>query len=394
MSLSVGMVGMLISLVLGILLGGISGYAGGWVDIAIQRLIEFIISIPQLPLWILLAALVPSTWGIVQVYFAITTIISLLGWTGMARVGPGSLPVAEGGGVRHGSQAGGSEEGRIIFRHMLPLFVSHIIASVTLTVPAIIIAETSLSFLGIGLREPAISLGVMLVAAQRVRTIALNSWLLLPGLVVIVIILSFNFIGDGLRDAADPTAEGARRGQARPRRETRLTTAGTESMVDTAPVAAEAIPPELRIVEWQNEWVVESGYEFQFPAPNPLLTELRERYELDDVVRAGRSEWEQILLLREWIHGKWDHGWSLVLPETTKRARHPKRGRARQRLPLRLLRNHVHAVPAGGGLRSQAHRHREDGHGVGRAGRGQRGDTRSSRSTPTTSTSGCCSTPT
>ena len=204
MSLSVGMVGMLISLVLGILLGGISGYAGGWVDIAIQRLIEFIISIPQLPLWILLAALVPSTWGIVQVYFAITTIISLLGWTGMARVVRGRFLSLREEEFVTAARLAGAREGRIIFRHMLPLFVSHIIASVTLTVPAIIIAETSLSFLGIGLREPAISLGVMLVAAQRVRTIALNSWLLLPGLVVIVIILSFNFIGDGLRDAADP----------------------------------------------------------------------------------------------------------------------------------------------------------------------------------------------
>jgi peptide/nickel transport system permease protein len=204
MSLSVGMVGMLISLVLGVLLGGISGYAGGWVDIAIQRLIEFIISIPQLPLWILLAALVPSTWGIVQVYFAITTIISLLGWTGMARVVRGRFLSLREEEFVTAARLAGAREGRIIFRHMLPLFVSHIIASVTLTVPAIIIAETSLSFLGIGLREPAISLGVMLVAAQRVRTIALNSWLLLPGLVVIVIILSFNFIGDGLRDAADP----------------------------------------------------------------------------------------------------------------------------------------------------------------------------------------------
>ena len=204
MSLSVGMVGMLISLVLGILLGGISGYAGGWLDIIIQRLIEFIISIPQLPLWILLAALVPSTWGIVQVYFAITTIISLLGWTGMARVVRGRFLSLREEEFITAARLAGAREGRIIFRHMLPSFVSHIIASVTLSVPAVIIAETALSFLGVGLREPAISLGVMLVAAQKVRTIALNPWLLLPGLVVIIIILSFNFIGDGLRDAADP----------------------------------------------------------------------------------------------------------------------------------------------------------------------------------------------
>ncbi len=204
MSLSVGMVGMLISLVMGILLGGISGYAGGWVDILIQRLIEFIISIPQLPLWILLAALIPSTWGIVEVYFAITTIISLLGWTGMARVVRGRFLSLREEEFITAARLAGAKEGRIIFRHMLPSFVSHIIASVTLAVPQVIIAETALSFLGVGLREPAISLGVLLKAAQKVRTIALNPWLLLPGLVVIVIILGFNYIGDGLRDAADP----------------------------------------------------------------------------------------------------------------------------------------------------------------------------------------------
>ena len=204
MSLSVGMVGMLISLVLGILLGGISGYAGGWVDILIQRLIEFIISIPQLPLWILLAALIPNTWGIVEVYFAITTIISLLGWTGMARVVRGRFLSLREEEFITAARLAGAKEGRIIFRHMLPSFVSHIIAAVTLAVPQVIIAETALSFLGVGLREPAISLGVLLKAAQKVRTIALNSWLLMPGLVVIIIILGFNYIGDGLRDAADP----------------------------------------------------------------------------------------------------------------------------------------------------------------------------------------------
>ena len=203
-SLSVGMVGMLISLVLGILLGGISGYAGGWLDILIQRLIEFIIAIPQLPLWILLAALVPSTWGIVQVYFAIATIISLLGWTGMARVVRGRFLSLREEEFVTAARLAGAKEGRIIFRHMLPLFVSHIIASVSLTIPQVIIAETALSFLGVGLREPAISLGVMLVAAQNVRSIALTPWVLVPGLVVIIIILSFNYIGDGLRDAADP----------------------------------------------------------------------------------------------------------------------------------------------------------------------------------------------
>ena len=203
-SLSVGMVGMSISLVLGVLLGGISGYAGGWLDIIIQRFIEFIISIPQIPLWILLAALVPSSWGIVQVYFAIITIISLLGWTGMARVVRGRFLSLREEEFITAARLAGAREGRIIFRHMLPSFMSHIIASVTLNVPQVIIAETSLSFLGIGLRQPAISLGVMLVEAQNVRSIALTPWVLVPGLIVIIIILSFNFIGDGLRDAADP----------------------------------------------------------------------------------------------------------------------------------------------------------------------------------------------
>ena len=208
LSLSVGMVGMLISLVLGVILGGISGYAGGWLDILIQRLIEFIIAIPTLPLWILLAALIPSTWGIVEVYFAITTIISLLGWTGMARVVRGRFLSLREEEFITAARLAGAREGRIIFRHMLPSFVSHIIASVTLSVPAVIIAETALSFLGVGLREPAISLGVMLIAAQNVRSIALTPWVLVPGLIVIIIILSFNFIGDGLRDAADPYGRG------------------------------------------------------------------------------------------------------------------------------------------------------------------------------------------
>ena len=204
LSLSIGMVGMLISLVLGVALGGVSGYAGGWLDVLIQRLIEFIISIPTLPLWIMLAALVPNTWGIVQVYFAITTIIALLGWTGMARVVRGRFLSLREEEFITAARLAGAWEGRIIFRHMLPSFISHIIASVTLSVPAVIIAETSLSFLGVGLRQPAISLGVMLVEAQNVRSIALTPWVLVPGLIVIIIILGFNFIGDGLRDAADP----------------------------------------------------------------------------------------------------------------------------------------------------------------------------------------------
>jgi peptide/nickel transport system permease protein len=204
LSLSIGLLGMLIGLFLGVLIGGISGYRGGWVDVLIQRVIEFILSIPTLPLWILLAALLPGDWGIVQRYFAITTIISLLGWTGMARVVRGRFLSLREEEFIVAARLAGAKEFRIIFRHMLPSFISYIIAWTTLSIPQVMIAETSLSFLGVGLRDPAISLGVMLVEAQNIRTLALSPWILIPGLFVIIIILSFNFMGDGLRDAADP----------------------------------------------------------------------------------------------------------------------------------------------------------------------------------------------
>jgi peptide/nickel transport system permease protein len=203
-SLSVGLVGVTLSLFLGVLLGGISGYYGGLIDLIIQRVIEVLRSVPSIPLWMGLAAAVPKDAPVVQVYFMITVILSLIGWTGMARVVRGKfLSLREEDFVMAAKFAGAGEL-RIILLHMVPSFLSHIIASLTLAIPGMILAETALSFLGLGLRPPAISWGVLLQAAQNVSTIALAPWQLLPVLAVIITILAFNFMGDGLRDAADP----------------------------------------------------------------------------------------------------------------------------------------------------------------------------------------------
>ena len=207
-SLSVGMVGMFMSLFLGVFIGGVSGYRGGWMDVFIQRLIEFIIAIPTLPLWITLSAAVPKNWSVIKVYFAITVIISLLGWTGMARVVRGRFLSLREEDFIVAARLDGAGQLRIIFTHMLPSFYSYVIAWTTLHIPQVILAETSLSFLGLGLRPPAISLGILLVEAQNLRSVVLSPWLLLPGLFVIIIILAFNFVGDGIRDAADPYGGG------------------------------------------------------------------------------------------------------------------------------------------------------------------------------------------
>ena len=203
-SMTIGLVSVAITLFLGVLLGGISGYYGGWIDIVIQRIIEILRSIPTIPLWMGIAASVPRDWSILKVYFAITIIIAIIGWTEVARVVRGRfLSLREEDFVAAAELAGASQM-RIIFRHMVPSFLSHIIAATTLAFPAIIIAETSLSFLGLGMRPPAISWGVLLQAAQQVQAVALTPWLLVPALPVIVAVLAFNFLGDGLRDAADP----------------------------------------------------------------------------------------------------------------------------------------------------------------------------------------------
>jgi peptide/nickel transport system permease protein len=203
-SMTIGLVSVFVSLFLGVLLGGISGYYGGWIDTVIQRVIEILRSIPIIPLWMGIAAGVPRDWSILKVYFAITIIIAIIGWTELARVVRGRfLSLREEDFVIAAELAGASRM-RIIFRHMVPSFLSHIIAATTLAFPAIIIAETSLSFLGLGLRPPAISWGVLLQAAQQVQAVALTPWLLIPAIPVIIAVLAFNFLGDGLRDAADP----------------------------------------------------------------------------------------------------------------------------------------------------------------------------------------------
>ena len=203
-SMSIGLVGVVISLVLGVLFGGLSGYQGGMVDAAIQRLIEFLRSIPTIPLWLALAAAVPQDWSLIRVYFAITVIISLIGWTTLAREVRGRFLSMREEDFVVAARLYGSSQLRIIFRHMLPSFMSHIIATTSLAVPAIIIAETSLSFLGLGLRQPAISWGVLLNEAQKLQAVAAAPWLLMPGAFILVAVLSLNFLGDGLRDAADP----------------------------------------------------------------------------------------------------------------------------------------------------------------------------------------------
>jgi peptide/nickel transport system permease protein len=205
-SLSVGLVGVLISLVLGIFFGGISGYYGGIMDSIIQRVIEFLRSIPTIPLWMGLSAAVPKEWSVLKMYFAITILLSLIGWTGLARVVRGRFLALREEDFVLAAALSGAGELRVIFRHMVPSFMSHIIASLTLSIPSVILAETALSFLGLGLRPPVISWGVLLQESQNLRSVATAPWLLLPGAAVVLAVLVFNFVGDGLRDAADPYA--------------------------------------------------------------------------------------------------------------------------------------------------------------------------------------------
>ncbi len=206
LSLSLGLVGVFISLVLGVILGGISGYFGGWVDTLVQRTIEFIRTIPTIPLWMTLSAALPVDWPITRVYFGITVILSLVGWTFMARVVRGRFLAMREEDFVLAARLNGATEMRIILRHMVPSFLSYIIAALTLAIPGMILAETGLSFLGLGLRPPAISWGVLLQEAMNLRSLVLSPWVLTPGFAVVISVLAFNFVGDGLRDAADPYA--------------------------------------------------------------------------------------------------------------------------------------------------------------------------------------------
>ena len=204
-SLSVGLVGVFVSLTLGVLIGGASGYFGGIVDIIVQRIIEFLRSIPQIPLWMSLSAALPLTWTPIQTYFAITVVLAIIGWTGLARVVRGRFLTLREEDFVMAARLVGSGEWRVIVRHMVPSMTSHLIASLTLSVPGMILGETSLSFLGLGLRPPVVSWGVLLREGQSLSVMALSPWLaFVPAAFVLVTVLAFNFLGDGLRDAADP----------------------------------------------------------------------------------------------------------------------------------------------------------------------------------------------
>jgi peptide/nickel transport system permease protein len=206
-SLSIGLVGIAFSFVLGCLIGGISGYYGGTVDMLIQRIIEFLISIPTLPLWMGLSAALPRDWSQIKVYFAITVILALAGWTGLARVVRGKILSTRNETFVKAAELAGASQARILLKHLLPSFTSYLIVNVTMSIPYMILGETALSFLGLGLRPPVVSWGVLLNAAQNVRTVAQYPWMLTPVIFVVLTVLAFNFLGDGLRDAADPYKE-------------------------------------------------------------------------------------------------------------------------------------------------------------------------------------------
>lgn len=203
-SMSIGLIGVSMSLVLGLILGGISGYCGGRIDMLIQRVVELVISLPTIPIWLGLSAALPQDWSPLTRYFAITVILSLVAWTELARVVRGRFLALRTEDFVIAARLDGCKPRRVIFRHMMPSLVSHIIASITLAIPVMIIAETSLSFLGLGLTPPIISWGVLLKEAQNVRTMAQAPWLFAPGAAVCIAVLALNFLGDGLRDAADP----------------------------------------------------------------------------------------------------------------------------------------------------------------------------------------------
>lgn len=203
-SLTVGLIGISISLFLGLLLGGIAGYYGGKVDSLIQRIIEMLRSFPELPLWMTLSAALPVDWSPVVIYFGITVILGLLDWTGLARAVRSKLLALREEDFCTAAELMGAKPSRVIRRHLLPNFLSHIIASATLSIPGMILGETALSFLGLGLRAPITSWGVLLAEAQNINAVVLYPWLLFPVVPVILVVLAFNFLGDGLRDAADP----------------------------------------------------------------------------------------------------------------------------------------------------------------------------------------------
>ena len=205
-SLSIGLVGVIISSILGVIIGGISGYYGGVPDLLIQRVIEMLMGIPRIPLWMALAAAIPQTWPLIKVYFFITIILSIVGWTGLARNVRSKLISLRNEDFIRAAQGVGASDWRIIIVHLVPNFFSYVIVHLTLAVPGMIIGETALSFLGIGLRAPVVSWGVLLQQAQTFTNVANYPWVMIPAIFVVIAVLSFNFVGDGMRDAADPFA--------------------------------------------------------------------------------------------------------------------------------------------------------------------------------------------
>jgi peptide/nickel transport system permease protein len=205
-SLSVGLVSIAVTFLLGVTIGGISGYVGGLTDTLIQRVIEIVNAFPQIPLWLAFGAVLPADWPPLSTYFAITLVLSLLGWTGLARVVRGKILALREEDYATAARLLGASHGRILFRHLLPGFTSHIIVVLTMSVPTMVLGETSLSFLGLGLRPPIVSWGVMLKDCESIQTVANYPWLLMPVVLIVLTVLCFNFLGDGLRDAADPYA--------------------------------------------------------------------------------------------------------------------------------------------------------------------------------------------
>ena len=203
-SLTIGLIGIMMSFVLGMVIGGVAGYYGGVTDLIVQRMIEVLQSFPQIPLWMALSAVLPVTWSPILIYFGITMILAMLDWTGLARAVRSKLLALREEDYCLAAQLMGAKPKRIIGRHLMPGFMSHLIASATLSIPTMILGETALSFLGLGLRPPITSWGVLLNEAQNISVVALYPWLILPVVPVVLVILAFSFLGDGLRDAADP----------------------------------------------------------------------------------------------------------------------------------------------------------------------------------------------
>ena len=203
-SLSIGLIGVFLSLFIGLIMGGIAGFYGGTVDELINRFMEILLSFPSIPLWMALSAALPPTWSMLQVYFGITVILSLVGWTGLARQIRGRILSIKAEDYIVAARLTGCSTSRIIGAYMLPMSASHIIASLTLSIPGMILGETALSFLGIGLRRPTVSWGVLLRQAQDLQMLFFGPWLLIPGIFVVLAVLAFNFLGDGIRDASDP----------------------------------------------------------------------------------------------------------------------------------------------------------------------------------------------